>query len=217
MGWTAEDWVALVALSSACYLGSGMLMQVRCTALWRGMPLSRPAEGCTAGCLSAAVQAACMQPPALELIHTVPHTLRPRLQVCVRKLGAPTGEHAAAPRRRALLPPDHTAICHALTAPPATLHPATPPLLLPPPAASMFFGLRLVFAVVLSTPILGSTIIETGLQIAGVVVTACAVTAYAASQWWASRATKEAAATEEEADEEAGTEEESASEGRVPG
>ncbi|EFN59597.1 hypothetical protein CHLNCDRAFT_132986 [Chlorella variabilis] len=55
------------------------------------------------------------------------------------------------------------------------------------PTASMFFGLRLVFSVVLSTPILGSTIIQTGVQIAGVVVTAVAVTAYAGSQWWASR------------------------------
>ncbi|KAI3429327.1 hypothetical protein D9Q98_005422 [Chlorella vulgaris] len=52
------------------------------------------------------------------------------------------------------------------------------------PTASMFFGLRLVFSVVLSTPILGSTIIKTGVQIAGVVITASGVTAYAASQWW---------------------------------
>lgn len=33
------------------------------------------------------------------------------------------------------------------------------------PTASMFFGLRLVFSVVLSTPILGSTIIKTGVQV----------------------------------------------------
>lgn len=33
------------------------------------------------------------------------------------------------------------------------------------PTASMFFGLRLVFSVVLSTPILGSTIIQTGVQV----------------------------------------------------
>ncbi|PSC67149.1 ACCUMULATION AND REPLICATION OF CHLOROPLASTS chloroplastic [Micractinium conductrix] len=52
------------------------------------------------------------------------------------------------------------------------------------PTAAMFFGLRLVFAVVLSTPILGSTVIQTGLQIAGVVITALAVTGYAFSQWW---------------------------------
>lgn len=55
------------------------------------------------------------------------------------------------------------------------------------PTASMFFGLRLVFSVVLSTPILGSTIIQTGVQIAGVAITAAAVTAYAFSQWWAAR------------------------------
>lgn len=32
-------------------------------------------------------------------------------------------------------------------------------------AAAMFFGLRLVFSVALSTPILGSTIIQTGVQV----------------------------------------------------
>ena len=33
------------------------------------------------------------------------------------------------------------------------------------PTAAMFFGLRLVFAVILSDPILGSTVIQTGLQV----------------------------------------------------
>ncbi|KAL4447420.1 hypothetical protein ABPG75_004639 [Micractinium tetrahymenae] len=89
-GWAAHDWLALVGLSTAAYLGSGMLMQV-----------------------------------------------------CVRGLGAPT--------------------------------------------TAMFFGLRLVFSVVLSTPILGATVIQTGVQVAGVVITAVAVTCYAASQWWSSR------------------------------
>ncbi|KAL4427455.1 hypothetical protein ABPG77_000744 [Micractinium sp. CCAP 211/92] len=89
-GWAAHDWLALVGLSTAAYLGSGMLMQV-----------------------------------------------------CVRGLGAPT--------------------------------------------AAMFFGLRLVFSVVLSTPFLGATVIQTGVQVAGVVITAVAVTCYAGSQWWSSR------------------------------
>lgn len=89
-GWAAHDWLALVGLSTAAYLGSGMCMQV-----------------------------------------------------CVRGLGAPT--------------------------------------------AAMFFGLRLVFSVVLSNPILGASVIQTGVQVAGVVVTAVAVTCYAASQWWSSR------------------------------
>ena len=68
------------------------------------------------------------------------------------------------------------------------------------PTASIFFGLRLVFAVALSNPILGSTVIQTGVQIGGVVVTAVAVTCYAISQWWAShqqqRAANEAAAAD---------------------
>lgn len=33
------------------------------------------------------------------------------------------------------------------------------------PTAAMFFGLRLVFSVVLSTPILGATVIQTGVQV----------------------------------------------------
>ena len=33
------------------------------------------------------------------------------------------------------------------------------------PTAAMFFGLRLVFAVILSDPILGSTVIQTGVQV----------------------------------------------------
>ena len=35
------------------------------------------------------------------------------------------------------------------------------------PTAAMFFGLRLVFSVVLSTPILGTTVIQTGVQVRG--------------------------------------------------
>ena len=72
------------------------------------------------------------------------------------------------------------------------------------PTAAMFFGLRLVFAVCLSTPILGSTVIQTGVQIAGVVVTAVAVTCYAGSQWWASRQAQRRAAAAAAAAEGAG-------------
>jgi drug/metabolite transporter (DMT)-like permease len=94
--WGSTEWLALIGLSSAAYLGSGMCMQL-----------------------------------------------------CVWKLGAPT--------------------------------------------AAMFFGLRLVFSVALSTPILGSTIIQTGVQIAGVVLTSVAVTCYAGSQWWLSHRQQRAA------------------------
>ena len=113
-GWVAKDWLALVGLSTAAYLGSGMLMQARPKGGGGGGAGGRSVHG--VGMPHAA--APCLvvngtQSPGAVVFH-------PR-QVCVWKLGAPT--------------------------------------------AAMFFGLRLVFAVVLSTPILGSTVIQTGLQV----------------------------------------------------
>lgn len=161
VGWGSADWLSLVSLSTACYLGSGMCMQVRAGAL------GKAGQGCGWPAVGAELELAAMS--GLAGLSALPaaatplrgaltraslgcphHTCVCAMQVCVWKLGAPT--------------------------------------------AAMFFGLRLVFAVCLSTPILGSTVIQTGVQIAGVVVTAVAVTCYAGSQWWASRQAHQRAA-----------------------
>ncbi len=63
-----------------------------------------------------------------------------------------------------------------------------PPCL--PDAAAMFFGLRLVFSVALSTPILGSTIIQTGVQVRPVACTlvhVCVHTPCCACSGWVSK------------------------------
>eukprot|EP00887_Chlorella_sp_A99_P005266 scaffold1.g5266.t1 len=52
------------------------------------------------------------------------------------------------------------------------------------PTVSMFFGMRLVFTIAMGKAILGTTVIQTGPQIAGVVVTVATVTAYMGFGWW---------------------------------
>jgi drug/metabolite transporter (DMT)-like permease len=51
------------------------------------------------------------------------------------------------------------------------------------PTVSMFYGLRLVAAIVESNLILGTTVIKEPVQIAGTVITVCAVTVYMVLQW----------------------------------